>query len=160
MNKEMFNDVFVFAFSEPGAMGVGGYIDCITDKTERFSICYLSDETPWSEVKKCFPVLKECCFNGPMKNRPSSMQEIVIHLDDKNMDKETKVALGWKHMYMGFGNHLVIREDHYKGYSEHLKDLTEEKDIYGEWHNRAMAYIKELQGNGDICCLQGEDVNG
>lgn len=46
MNKEMFNDVFVFAFSEPGAMGTGGYIDCITDKGERFSICYLSEETP------------------------------------------------------------------------------------------------------------------
>lgn len=146
MNKEQFNDVFVFAFSEPGAMGAGGYIHCITDKGNRFSICYLSDDTPWNEVKNCFPMLKECCFNGPMKNRPSSKPEIVIYLDDKNMDKETKVAAGWKHMYMGAGNHLVIREDHYKAYSEQLKDLMEEADIYCEWISRAMKYIKELQG--------------
>lgn len=52
-------------------------------------------------------LLRDCCFNGPMKNRPSSTPEIVIYLDDRNMDKETKVALGWKHIYMGFGNHLV-----------------------------------------------------
>ena len=146
MNKEMFNDVFVFAFSEPGAMGAGGYIDCITDKGERFSICYLSEETPWDDVKSCFPILGECCFNGPMKNRPSSTPEIVIYLDDKNMDKETKVALGWKHIYMGFGNHLVIREDHFIAYFEYIKDFTEEIDIYGEWDNRAMEYIKKLQG--------------
>ena len=81
-----------------------------------------------------------------MKNRPSSTPEIVIYLDDKNMDKETKVALGWKHIYMGFGNHLVIREDHFIAYFEYIKDFTEEIDIYGERDNRAMEYIKELQG--------------
>lgn len=32
------------------------------------------------------------------------------------MDKETKVAPGWKHIYMGFGNHLVIKEDHFNSY--------------------------------------------
>ena len=78
MNKEMFIDVFVFAFSEPGAMGAGGYIECITEKGVKFDISYLSDETPWNEVKNCFPMLRECYFNGPMKNRPNSTQEIVI----------------------------------------------------------------------------------
>ena len=56
------------------------------------------------------------------------------------------MALGWKHIYMGFGNHLVIREDHFIAYFEYIKDFTEEIDIYGEWDNRAMEYIKKLQG--------------
>ena len=34
---------------------------------------------------------------------------------------------------MGFGNHLVIREDHFIAYFEYIKDFTEEIDIYGEW---------------------------
>ena len=145
MFKEIFKDVFVFAFSEPGAMGAGGYIDCITNEGERFSICYLSDETPWEDVKSCFPMLRDCYFNGPMKNRSNSTPEIVIYMDDKNKNKETKVAPGWKHIYMGFGNHLVIREDHFTAYFEYLKDLTEEVDIYSEWDNRAMKYIEEQQ---------------
>ena len=59
------------------------------------------------------------------------------------MDEETKISPGWKHVYMGFGNHLVIREDHYQAYSEYLKDLTEEKYIYFEWDKRAMKYIRD-----------------
>ena len=42
---------------------------------------------------------------------------------------------------------IVENEDEKNSaYFEYIKDFTEEIDIYGEWDNRAMEYIKELQG--------------
>ena len=140
----MFKDVVIFSFSEPGALGDGGYIDCITDRGEDFSICYLSEETPWNEVKNCFPVLKECCFNGspPLESRRNEPKEIVIYLDESDIHKPTRVARGWSHIYMGFGNHLVIRDDHYLRFQKCISDLVHEVDIYVKWHERALQYIQ------------------
>ena len=64
MNKEMFNDVFAFAFSEPGAMGAGGYIDCMTTSGSRFDICYCSMRHQGVRGKNVFRCLGRCCLMG------------------------------------------------------------------------------------------------
>ncbi len=144
MNQEMFKDVIIFSMAEPGAMGAGGHMEFVTDKGEIFNLWYLSEDTPWNDVKNCFPVLKDCFFNGPMKERPEGApKEIVFYLDDSNINISTKVAPGWQHIYMGFGNHLIVRDDYFEGFSNAISDLTEEADIYGEWRERAIKYIKE-----------------
>ena len=138
MGTSKFKDVIIFAFAEPGAMGAGGIIELFTDKGEYFDFRYLSEETPYREIKEAFPVLKDCRFNGPMAARPANAtQEIVFYTDADNMNIKTRVAEGWRHIYMGFGNHLVIKHEIFDEFSEAISDLTEEGDIYGEWLNRA-----------------------
>lgn len=147
MDNKQFVDVIMFAFAEPGAMGAGGIIEFFTDKGEDFGLDYLSEETPYWKIKQVFPVLKDCRFNGPMPDdvRPKNApQEIVIYPDADNMNIKTRVAEGWRHIYMGVGNHLVIREDHFEEFSAAISDLEEEVDIYGKWLNRA----RKLYGGG------------
>lgn len=138
MDTNKFKDVIIFAFAEPGAMGAGGIIKFFTDKGEAFYLNYLSEETPYPKVKEAFPVLKDCRFNGPMAALPANApQEIVFYTDADNMNIKTRVAEGWRHIYMGVGNHLVIREDHFEEFSAAISDLKEGVEIYGEWLNRA-----------------------
>lgn len=138
MDTNKFKDVIIFAFAEPGAIGAGGIIKFFTDKGETFGLNYLSEETPYGEIKEAFPVLKDCRFNGPMAARPANApQEIVIYTDADNMNINTRVAEGWRHIYTGVGNHLVIKAEIFDEFSEAISDLTEEVDIYCEWLNRA-----------------------
>lgn len=138
MDTKKLKHVIIFAFAEPGAMGAGGIIEFFTDKGETFYFNYLSEETPYPEIKEAFPVLKDCRFNGPIATRPANApKEIVFYPDADNASIKTCVAEGWQHIYMGFGNHLVIRDDHFEEFSAAISDLTEEVDIYGKWLNRA-----------------------
>ena len=132
INKEWFKNVIIFSLAEPGAMGMGGLMDFITEDGVFFSINYLSEETLWEEVKECFPALKGCCFNGPMENEKAS-EEIMIYPDESSINLRTRVNEGWKHIYMGFGNHLVVRDDHFEEFSKTISDLTDEAEIYGNW---------------------------
>ena len=138
MDKKQFEDVIMFSFAEPGAMGAGGIIEFFTDKGGTFCFNYLSEETSYNEIKQAFPVLKDCRFNGPMAARPENApKEIVFYNDADNMNIKTRVAEGWRHIYMGFGNHLVIRDDHFEEFSAAISDLKEEVEIYGGWLKRA-----------------------
>lgn len=47
-------------------------------KKEWFDVDYLSEETPYSMVKEYFPVLKECYWNGSMRNEATTISTIVI----------------------------------------------------------------------------------
>lgn len=146
MDANKFKEVIIFALAEPGAMGAGGIIEFFTEKGETFCFNYLSEETSYKKIKEAFPVLKDCRFNGPMAARPENApREIVLYPDADNMNIKTRVAEGWRHIYMGFGNHLVIREDHFEEFSAAISDLEEEVDIYGKWLNRA----KKLYGGSE-----------
>ena len=81
----------------------------------------------------------------PNTDRPANApKEVVLYTDSDNMNIITRVAEGWRHIYMGFGNHLVIREDHFEEFSAAISDLNEEVEIYGNWLERA----KKLCGKG------------
>lgn len=140
MDKKQFEDIIMFSLAEPGAMGAGGIIEFFSDNGDVFRFNYLSEETPYEEIKEAFPVLKGCRFNGPMPDdaRPENTpQEIVIYTNADSANMRKRIAEGWRHIYMGCGNHLVIREDHFEDFSAAISDLTEEVDIYGGWLNRA-----------------------
>lgn len=103
MNKERFNNVVMYSLAEPGAMGWGGYMKFVTDDGNYFTINYLSEETPWEDVKKCFPELKGCCFNGPMENEKTS-GEILLYL---LLDESTTRAL-YEHYKTPILRHLQM----------------------------------------------------
>lgn len=110
LTKELFEDVVVFFFSEPGAMGPND-MSFFKKNGESFSVDYLSGYTPYSMLKEVFPVLQECYWNGPAKNEAASLLTIVIGRSEN--DRETCVATGWKHIYLDFGNHLAVKEELY-----------------------------------------------
>ena len=56
----------------------------------------MSEETPYDELRECFPVLKECYWNGSMKSETTCLEAIVIG----GSDKETRVPEGWRHIYL------------------------------------------------------------
>ena len=65
LNKD-FEDVVIFFFSEPGAMGPNN-MKFYKRNGESFSVNYMSEDMPYSRLKELFPVLKDCYFDGPMK---------------------------------------------------------------------------------------------
>ena len=127
MNKEMFNDVVVFMMSEVGAMGPNNF-EFYKKNGESFVIEYRNPDTPYSLMKECFPMLKDCYFNGPMKNEAASFFTIVIG----DRGEETRVADGWKHYYLDVGNHLVIKEEYYDAVYDIIKDV-ENYIVTFEW---------------------------
>ncbi len=107
-----FEDVIAFSVSEPGAMGPND-LTFFREDGSYFRLDYNTEKTPWSRIREWFPMLKECCFNGPMRKDPASAETVVIGDDGKS--RETRVPKGWKHRYLDYGNHLVIRDFCYSG---------------------------------------------
>ena len=115
LNKELFDDVIIFSFSELGAMGPNDMTFC-KKNGERFSVDYKSENTLYSALKEVFPVLKECYWNGPMRNESAAFSTIVI--GGSSNDKETRVANGWRHIYLDVGNHLAVKKEYYSAVKE------------------------------------------
>ena len=67
LNKELFEDVIVYQFSELGAMGPAGTVSFLKKTGECFVLDYTSDETPWEDIKANFPGINGCRFNGPQR---------------------------------------------------------------------------------------------
>lgn len=110
LNKEMFDDVVIFSFSEPGAMGPKD-MTFYKKSGEAFSLDYRSEDTPYSLLKELFPVLQGCYWNGPAHNEPAAAVTIVV--GGSTEDKETHVADGWRHLYLDFGNHIAVKAELY-----------------------------------------------
>lgn len=121
IDKNMFEDIVVFSVSEPGAMGP---LDmCFYRRNgETFNLDYKSEETPYSMIKEYFPVLRDCYWDGPMKNETVASGTIVI--GGSADDRETCVAEGWRHIYLDYGNHLAVKKELYHA----VKDILRGKD--------------------------------
>ena len=76
LNKD-FEDVVIFFFSEPGAMGPNN-MKFYKRNGESFSVNYMSEDMPYSRLKELFPVLKDCYFDGSMKREKIMAPTIVI----------------------------------------------------------------------------------
>ena len=124
-----FNSVIVFSFSEPGAMGPHN-MTFYTRNGNSFAVNYMSEDTPYSKIKELFPTLTECYFDGPTKRERIMSRTIVI--GGSPDDKETCVADGWKHIYLDFGNHLIVRKEFYYEIKE-LFSNTENHELTFAW---------------------------
>lgn len=121
LDRNMFVDVVVFSFSEPGAMGPND-MRFYKSNGETFEVDYKSEETPYSMIKELFPVLRYCYWNGPMRKETAASRTMVIggSLDDR----ETCVADGWRHIYLDYGNHIAVKRELYYA----VKDILYGKD--------------------------------
>lgn len=91
LNQATFKNVVFFALAEPGAMGNPGGILFYVKSGELYYMNYMYTDVDIKKVEKLFPTLAECDFG---------MSEI-----------ESNVPVGWKYVYMGMGNHLIMREE-------------------------------------------------
>lgn len=121
LNKEMFEDVIVFSFSEPGAMGPND-VKFFKRTGEHFRVDYMSEKTPYSMLKECFPTLEDFYWNGPM--RMDDAATFTIAIGGKSEDKETHIAEGWRHIYLDYGNHLAVKEELY----HEVREIIRERD--------------------------------
>lgn len=142
----LFDNIIAYTVAEPGAMGLASSMELISNKGEHFLICF--DDIPFSDIKKAFvsAALHECFFNGPMPGEAVEEGEIVIFPnsnDDKNCRRTTRVARGWKHIYMGAGNHIVIKEETFPLFAKCLQDKSP-SEIYATWDEHIDEFLKEI----------------
>lgn len=71
-----FEDVVAFSVQESGAMGPND-IGFFMKDGRAFRLDYKSEETSWSSIREWFPTIKECCFNGLMKNEMASVFTVL-----------------------------------------------------------------------------------
>lgn len=121
LDRKLFEDVVVFSFSEPGAMGPND-MRFYKSNGETFEVDYKSEETPYSMIKELFPVLRDCYWDGPMRKEAAASRTIVI--GGSPDDRETCVADGWRHIYLDYGNHIAVKKELYYA----VKDIFYGKD--------------------------------
>lgn len=147
LNKKLFEDVVIYSMAEPGAMGAYGMMAFVTETGEMFDLNYFDDDTKYSKIKDNFPALKDCYWNGPMAEQKRN--GVIFYGDNPDSCKHTEITKGWKHIYMGFGNHLVVREDKYEVFLNAINDLKTEIEIYDKWMDRAIKLFSGINILGD-----------
>ena len=147
IKEDMFKDIVLFSFSEPGAMGPGGIMTFYKKTGESFSINYLSDITPYAELKRVFPTLQEGYWDGPMRTDPAAARTLIIGGSPE--DRETCIPKGWCHIYLDFGNYLTVKKEFYRAVREIFKG-KDNCDIMCEWTR----LLDEAKFASKICELE------
>ena len=145
LTSDTFKQLVIFSIAEPGAMSFPNSMEIVDDKGKYFVISF--DEIPFASVKKFFPALADCIFNGPMPGEAVADGEIVIYppsSDEKN-SRTTHVADGWHHVYMGAGNHLVIKEEIFPLFAKYIHNKSP-SEIYSTWSDHIEKFVKEISG--------------
>ena len=143
ITSDLFEDVIIYTIAEPGAMGVAKLMEFVGKNGNCFSFIY-GDEISYSDVKECFPVLNDCFWNGPMEGENTDGEIIFFTTDNKKNNNSTKVPEGWQHIYTGFGNHLVVKEEFYPTFSKYIKDFKRPVDIFSSWEEWLDIFIEEI----------------
>lgn len=122
LTKELFEDVIAYIFSEPGAMGAGGYVKCLNSNGDTFYVCYLDEETSWEVLKENFDGINGCSFNGPHRNAFYSANVFVLGGND---DVVTTIKEGWREICFDCGNHFVCKEEYARGFIDFFEGMED-----------------------------------
>lgn len=121
MKQENFERAVAFAASAPGAMGTPGIIEIVTDQ-EVYYADYVNGDVTFDDLCKIFPVLDKCQFD--------------------DLGEKSRVPNGWEYIYLGMGNHLVLREDIAEKVFEKLGRNGYPEDIYVNWRNTVIEIVE------------------
>lgn len=120
IDNKTFENVIAYIFSELGAMGENGTIECLEKSGERFSVDYRNEETEWEKIKECWPAINGCKFNGP--DEQASIIPFLIFLGT-DYGPCTHINDGWKEICFDCGNHFVVKEEFADKFLEFFKDM-------------------------------------
>ena len=107
-------DIVAFSSAAPGAMGDAGAIEVVTTKGEVYYANPFYEDIEMEQVFEVCPPLSECrfgVFGGGV------------------------IPEGWKTIYLGFGNHLVLHESISEDFRKEaeLSEIKEVGDLYNKW---------------------------
>lgn len=125
--------IVAFQIAEPGAMGRHGGVFFVTEEKKAYYTCYLEPSDyagydanmTYEELEQVFPPLKE--FETGILGRTGN------------------IPTGWKHKYLGFGNHLLVKEEYYESFTSAARKLNEDnpdKILYNLWLPAIMKCLK------------------
>ena len=111
ITRELFDRAQFIFFAEGGAMGEGGAVEIVIDDGTAYHCNYVYGD---ADIDK----LLEAC---PVINMPGELPK------------------GWLPRYLGFGNHLFVRTEHYIKYLELLGDKVNRRaGEFQNWHDVAV----------------------
>ena len=118
-------DIVAFSFAQPGAMGEPGGVLIVNAMGQVYHANYCNGEIDYDHLLEVVPALKDCEFG------------ILGH----------QTPTGWSPFYLGFGNHLNIKDD----YSYEFEVAVAEKHFKnkGELYQQWLGMVMELLGKGD-----------
>ncbi len=124
ITNELFSDVIIYTIAEPGAMGFPRLMEFVTKSGECFYLVYGNEkgEMPYSIIKSSFRALQDCFWNGSADGEDADDTEIVIYPPGNKATASTKVSTGWRHIYLGFGNHICVKEALYQAFIDYIGD--------------------------------------
>ena len=107
-------DIIAFSSAAPGAMGDAGAVEVVTSKGEVYYANPFYEDIEMEQVFQVCPPLSECrfgVFGGGV------------------------IPEGWKTVYLGFGNHLVLHESISEDFRKEaeLSEIKEVGDLYNKW---------------------------
>ena len=117
INKALFKNVMFFSLAEPGAMGQPGAVIFYVKSGELYHFNYVCGDVDMSKVEKKFPVLAETHFG-------------VFGIN-------TTVPEGWHYVYLGMGNHLLIKDEVYEAFRDVFAQDTPPEIYYQNWIDAA-----------------------
>jgi len=127
-------DIVAFQLAEGGAMGYHGGVFFVTSAKKVYFTCYLEPSTytgfskymSMENLEKVFPPLTDfnCGFMGFGAQKPE----------------------GWHYSYLGFGNHLLVRDDLHEDFNKAVKKLQDDNPgsiLYNQWLPAILSVLKQ-----------------
>lgn len=144
---ELFEGVVIYTIAEPSAMGAHCLMEFVKENGECFSLFYNSIDSgkiTYADIKSKFPALEGCFWNGPMPDEKTDGEVVLFVNDDTKNKNMTRVAKGWKHIYTGCGNHLLIKETFFSIFNKYISQYESPVEIYCSWQKHIDDFINEL----------------
>lgn len=143
ISAELFEGVVIYTIAEPGAMGAPRLMEFVKENGECFSLFY-GDEFTYSDIKSNFSALEGCFWNGPMRDERTDGEIVLFANGDEKNCNITKVANGWKHIYTGCGNHLLIKDIYFPIFNKYISEYESPVEIYCSWQKYIDDFINEI----------------
>ena len=117
--KALLDKTTFFQIAEGGAMGEPGGIWFLTEDNQIYHANYCFGDLTEKTISSAFPVIDQCSFG-------------LFGFDSKVPD-------GWQYVNLGFGNHLLVRQDRYESFAPLITVYKSPGEVYEHWLEHAVA---------------------
>jgi hypothetical protein len=117
LNRALFDDTMFFSIAEGGAMGEPGAVYFYVKDGTSYHFNYLFGEVPLEKIADCFPVFASCSFGM--------------------FGSGSRAPKGWRYVYLGAGNHLIINAAVYQEFLKRIPKNEEPSIVYMKWMQAA-----------------------
>ena len=122
-------DIVAFSWAYGGAMGGAGGVDIVTTSGTQYYFNWAHGDLTEAQIEEILPVISQC--------------QLPIAGDTD------KVPDGWRHIYLGGGNNLIIKKQYAESLLKAWKDFSQTEEgkyriLYNSW---IQLLLKELQSN-------------